>query len=403
MLTLPVPRITSSVILVICFVTSNIPSAVYGVLREQLGFSATMQTLIFAVYVLGMIPALLLTGSLAARMSLQRLMMLGVVLAAVASVGLVDASSFYILLAARLLQGLSNGILTVACTAALYTAIPLRSRRFTALLVTVTGALGGSIGPALGGVVADVFGRTTTAAFVLAVILLLLCLVLLFVHGKSYCPATSQATPAIAADVKTNRPAVGFVEPRRLLLIGMTAALPWAMVGIYQSIGPSIVGAALGSSSLGALGLIVGAVMAAAGVTQLLAQRVPIALSRRIGLGIVLLSIAAFFGMLVTGDTSLAIVAAVATGVGQGFSFLSATREMGALVSDQPQRAGMLMGLYFSMAYTGLAIPSIALGLISDIWGMIPASLVIMGLLGAGCVAMMFSANKTAVQPASAR
>ncbi|MBV6272354.1 MFS transporter [Alcaligenaceae bacterium CGII-47] len=400
--TLPVPRITSAVLLVTCFLTSNIPTAVYGVLREQLGFSATVQTLIFAVYVLGMIPALLLTGTWAARVSLHRLMVLGVVLAAVASGGLVDASSVYVLLASRLLQGFSNGILTVTCTAALYTAVPLRSRRFTALLVTVTGALGGSLGPVLGGIVADAFGRTTSAAFTLAVILLVFCLVLLLVHGKSDRHAVGYETPVAGAEISEVRQPVQHVDPSRsLLLIGLTAALPWATVGIYQSIGPSIVGAALGSSSLGALGLIVGMVMATAGVTQLLAQKVPLVLSRRIGLGIVLLSIAAFFGMLVTGDFRLAVLAAVATGVGHGFSFLSATREMGALVGAQPHRTGMLMGLYFAIAYMGLAIPSIALGLISDLWGLMPASLVVMGGLGCGCVAMMFSSNRMDVCPPS--
>lgn len=258
MLTLPVPRITSAVILVICFVTSNIPTAVYGVLREQLGFSATMQTLIFAVYVLGMIPALLLTGAWTARVSLQRLMLLGVVLAAVASGGLVDASSTTVLLASRLLQGFSNGILTVACTAALYTAVPLRSRRFTALLVTLTAAVGSSIGPALGGAVADVFGRTTSAAFMLAVSLLLLCLVLLLVHGESRGCSVSNETSAVDAETSAAHQALQLADPSRsLLLIGLTAALPWATVGIYQSIGPSIVGVALGSNSLGALGLLV--------------------------------------------------------------------------------------------------------------------------------------------------
>lgn len=398
---LPIPRVTSATVLVVCFLTSNIPTAVYAILREQLGFSATMQTLIFAMYVMGIIPTLLLTGSWMKRVSVRRLMVLGVVLAAVASAGLMNASSTSILLAARFLQGFSNGILTVVGTAALYTAVPVRSPRFTALLITVTAALGGSAGPALGGVVADFFGRTASPAFAVAVILLVLCLVLLGAHGQSRGLVMGSEAPADDAAAKVGRSAAQLVElPRSLPLIGLTAALPWATVGIYLSIGPSIIGAALGAPSLGTLGLIVGIVMAAAGLTQLLVQKVPIALSRRIGLVVVLFSIAAFFGMLVTGSSSLAVVAAVATGVGQGFSFLSATREVGQLVSIQPQRAGVLMGLYFTFAYTGLAVPSIALGLIGDAWGLMPAALVVMGVLASGCVAMMFSANQVAADQA---
>lgn len=46
------------------------------------------------------------------------------------------------------------------------------------------------------------------------------------------------------------------------------------------------------------------------------------------------------------------------------------------------------MSLYFAAAYLGVAVPSIGLGLLADIWGQVPAATTIMGILGACCIAM---------------
>ena len=51
------------------------------------------------------------------------------------------------------------------------------------------------------------------------------------------------------------------------------------------------------------------------------------------------------------------------------------------------------MGRYFSVAYICRGTFTIGLGLVGDLWGMVPSALALLGLLGLGCVAMLFSRN----------
>lgn len=173
-------------------------------------------------------------------------------------------------------------------------------------------------------------------------------------------------------------------------MISLTAGTSWSMVGLYQSIGPGIIGTALGVESLTVLGVIVATMLTVAGAVQVLFQRVPVVLGRRLGLSTLILGIGGFAAMVVTGRLWLAVVAAVGAGVGHGFTYLSATREMGALNRREPLRAAGNMGRYFSVAYICMGTFTIGLGLVGDLWGMVPSAL---ALLGLGCVAMLFSRN----------
>jgi hypothetical protein len=107
-----------------------------------------------------------------------------------------------------------------------------------------------------------------------------------------------------------------------------------------------------------------------------------------------ILGIAGFAAMLVTGQVWLAIIASVGAGVGHGFTYLSATREMGELVRRQPTRAGSLMSRYFAIAYLCMGGFSVGLGVLGDLWSLVPAALVLLTALAAGCGTMLFSRNR---------
>src|SRR3954465_14430766 len=53
--------------LFVLLLDGNLPTPLYGVYRDQFGFSGTTLTLIFAVYTIAVIPALLVFGQLSDR------------------------------------------------------------------------------------------------------------------------------------------------------------------------------------------------------------------------------------------------------------------------------------------------------------------------------------------------
>ncbi|MEV4899879.1 MFS transporter [Citricoccus sp. NPDC055426] len=413
----PVPRVTAFATAVLVFGAVNAPTVLYAAWRAEFGFSATVQTLVYAMYVGGLIPGLLLTGRWLRRHSPRTLMVLAAAASVVAALALALAGGAGMLLAARFIQGLALGVVMSASSAALYGAAPPRARSFTALLVTLTALVGACLGPVLAGALADLSAGTTlpmlvAGACVAAVMLLLL------VHGRSPAPPATPAptgpstgplvlgeagasavvpaeSPAAEPTRETAPASAPMLAPRSHLMISLTAGTSWAMVGLYQSVGPGLIGTALGVESLTVLGGIVAAVLAVAGIVQVSARNVPVQRGRRLGLSALLVGIGGFAAMLATGQVWWALIAAVGAGVGHGFTFFSATQEIGEFNRRRPLGAAASMSRYFTIAYLCLAAFTLLLGIVGDLWAMVPAAVTLLGILAAGCVAMLFSRNAT--------
>ncbi len=389
------PRITSFLAALIAFAAVNAPTVLYAAWREQMGFPATVQTLVYAVYVAGLIPGLILAGRWLRTTPARTLMAWAVAVSVPAALALAVAAGPVMLIAARAVQGLALGVVMTASSAALYQAAPPRSRAFTALLVTLSAILGACLGPMAAGLLADA-SEGTAAPMIGAAMALVAVLVLLIVHV-----AAPAASPVLEPDgaggsAATDRrvPATDGLEPRSHLMISLTAATSWSMIGLYQSVGPGLIGAALEVDSLTALGGIVAIVLGVAGLVQVLARDVAYPVARRLGQVVLILGIAGFAAMLVTGQVWLALIASVGAGVGHGFTYLSATQEMGELVRRQPARTGSLMSRYFAIAYLCMGGFSVGLGIVGDLWALVPAALVLLTALAAGSGAMLFSRNR---------
>jgi MFS family permease len=406
----PVPRTTSFLAAIAVFAAVNAPTVLYAEWRQAMGFAATVQTMVYAIYVLGLIPGLLLGGRWLRRLSPRLLMTAAAGVSVLAALGLALASGPALLLVARALQGAALGVVMSASSAALADAVPPRSRSFTALLITLTAILGASLGPVFAGILTDLSGGTA-AAMVGAAVAVAAAAVLLAVRGRSPAGpvevppvATAEgATPAGSEPPASSGSALPSVPPvpseptfvpRSHLMISLTAAISWSMVGVYQSVGPGLIGAALGVDSLAALGGIVAVVLGVAGLVQVASRGVPVVRGRRLGLSFLVLGIGGFAAMLVTGQLWWAILAAVGAGVGHGFTYLSATQEIGELNRRQPLHAARFMSRYFTIAYACLAVFAVSLGVVGDLWALVPAALVLLAVLAVAAVAMLFSRNR---------
>lgn len=397
----PVPRVTSFLTAVVCFAVTTAPTVLYSVWREQMGFSATVQTVVFAVYVAGLVPGLTLAGALLPRLGPRWLMTAGTAVAVAAALVLAVAPTAPVLVLARLFQGAALGVVMAASSAALHRAAPPRPRAVTALLITLTAAVGASAGPVFAGVLADVTGHGTAAPMLGCAVLLAGCLALLGLHGTTAAAAPPTVPARDAREGGPGKPGPAAdagppPAPRGLMPISLTAGLSWGVVGIYQSVGPGLIGQALGVGSLTALGGIVAVVLTVGGIVQIATRRVPVPRARRLGMGFLLLGIVAFAAMLLTGHLALALAAALCAGVGHGFTYLSATQEIGELIRRHPHRAGSWMSWYFAVAYLCLAVLTVALGVLGDLWNLTCAALVLMGVIAAGCLTMLFSTNRPA-------
>ena len=94
----------------ILFVGTTIPTPLYRVYQEELHFSSGTLTLIFAIYVLFLLPSLLVFGRISDRVGRRTVLLFGFTVAALAAAIFAGAESLFSLFVARALQGIATGV-----------------------------------------------------------------------------------------------------------------------------------------------------------------------------------------------------------------------------------------------------------------------------------------------------
>ena len=131
--------------------SANLATPLYAVRARQFGFSTAVLALIFAVYALVLVPALLLFGQLSDRLGRRVVIAIGLGLAALALLLSALAAGTAWLFAARAMLGVAQGVLSGAATAALAELNPAGEPRRAALLATLSQVGGAATGVLLGG------------------------------------------------------------------------------------------------------------------------------------------------------------------------------------------------------------------------------------------------------------
>lgn len=333
---------------------SNIPTALYGLYRADLGFSPLTQTAIFAVYVATLVPALFLLGPLSDRTGRRPVLLAGLLTGALGA-----APTTGWLFAGRLLQGLSIGACSAAGAAALLEHVPAGNPRRAARAATVTGAAGCALGPIWAGLAAEYLPLplvTPYAVFVLALVPALLAL---------------WALP----DTATTRPRGRLLElprvPAAIRSVFVRAALPvaasWAVAGLFLSVVPSWTTDLLGTSNL-LVGAIAASLMLLCSVTTQLSMRGTDPLTaQRIGLACNLVGVIGLAFVGAASSLGLLLAVTVCVGIGHGLTFAGGMQRVSAAIATGARdTGGAVLAAFFTCAYTGMALSSLAVGLLMN-------------------------------------
>src|SRR5689334_16521561 len=99
---------------ILLMATTSAPSPIYPIYLQRWGFSMTILTIVFAVYVAGLATALLTVGSLSDHLGRRPVLITSLLVAATATAIFWTANGVLSLLIARLVQGLATGTATGA-------------------------------------------------------------------------------------------------------------------------------------------------------------------------------------------------------------------------------------------------------------------------------------------------
>ncbi|MEO6882008.1 MAG: MFS transporter [Mycobacteriaceae bacterium] len=331
------------------------PSPLYVVYQSELGFSALTLTLVFGVYSLALLVALVTVGSVSDHVG-RRPVLVGALLAGAAAMVLflLPAATGW-LLAARSLQGLATGAVLGAVSATLVDLAPPGNPRLAAM-VTSTATSGGLVLGALGaGLLVEYAPGPTRTVFVV----LLVAFVLLAVGVL----AVGETVEKMVGAWASLRPVISFpsrIRPQVLALLPCLVAT-WALGGFYLSLGPSVAASVLGVSNH----LVGGAVIAALNVPGVAAalwlRDADAHRAMSGGSTVFALGVGATVGGVALGSTWGFLLGTGVAGLGFGAAILGVFRVLGEL-ADPRERAGLFAAAYV-MSYLAYSAPAVVAGL----------------------------------------
>lgn len=347
---------------------TTLPTPLYGLYREQIGFSELVVTVVFAVYAIGVITALLVAGDFSDVLGRRPVLFAALALSLLSAVCFLFESGLPLLFAGRLLSGFSAGLLSGAATAAVLELAPPDRRARAGLAATAANMGGLGCGPLLSGVLAQYAPWPLRLPFLVHIVLLL----------AAY--AVARALPETVA-VRSPRPPLrpqGMVvpPPTRAAFVpaGLAAFAGFSLLGLFTAVAPSFLAMTLGERNLAVDGLVVFSVFCASTAGQMLMGRLGVRRALPAGCLALTAGMAVVAASLVVESLPVLVVGALVGGLGQGMSFRAGLTGVSAVAPDEHR--GATISAFFVAAYVGISVPVVGVGALSLALGLRDAGVV---------------------------
>jgi MFS family permease len=340
----------------VVMVATTLPTPLYAIYAARLSLQPLMIAVIYAVYAIGVVAALLCFGRLADQVGRKPVLLAAVALSAISGVVFMATNDLPGLFAGRLLSGLSAGLVTGAATAYISELDGHHPRG--GLLATVANMGGLGLGPLIAGVLAEHGPAPTTLPYGVGVALLIPALLVLRV------PDTVK--PQRSTGVRDWFRPQGVGVPSELRAPFTAAAIGgfvgFALLGFITALVGSFLANGLSDHSHQTAGVVSFLVFAAAATAQVGAGQLSPHRASLIGLAIVPLGLGLVTAALPTRSLALFVIGALIGGFGVGFAFHAGVVSITARAPDE--RRGEVLSTFFVVAYVGLTVPVVGAGLL---------------------------------------
>ncbi|MEE1782261.1 MFS transporter [Streptomyces sp. SP17BM10] len=364
----------------VCMTGTTLPTPLYGLYQERIGFSELTVTVVFAVYAFAVIGVLLLVGDVSDTVGRRPVLLSGLGFAACSAVVFLAADSVALLCLGRLLSGLSAGLFTGTATAYVLELAPARHQGRAGFAATAANMGGLGCGPLLSGLLSQYAPHPLVLPFVVHLVLLAASFALVLRLPE---------TVAAPRPLRSARPRRAELPPpvRRVFVPAALAAFAgFSLLGLFTSVSPAFLAEGLGVRNRAVVGLVVFTAFLASTLGQLLVPRLGTARAIPLGCLVLIAGLALLAGSLAWAVLALLVLAALVGGAGQGMGLRGAVGEVAA-ASPAEHRGGALSAL-FVVAYFGISVPVIGVGLLTGPLGLADA-----GLVFAACMALLAAAS----------
>jgi MFS family permease len=340
---------------------STVPSPLYGLYQARDGFSSFTVTIVYAAYAAGVIAALLLAGHVSDWHGRRRVLLPAIGVSVLSAVVFLLWRDVPGLLLARVVNGLSVGVVAATATAwlaELHAAGRPDAPAGNAQLIATAVNLGGlGLGPVVSGFLAQWVGSPLTVPYVVFLVVLTVALVVVALSPET----RDRADPLPAYRVQR----VSVPEHARgaFFAAATGAFLAFGALGLFTGLASTFLVGTLHHRSHALAGITVFIVFAAGVALQIAMRRAALRRVLEVGgaamvVGMALLAVAVW---LPTPSLALFLVGGALTGAGGGSVFKGT---VGTVVTITPAetRAEALAGLFLA-GYVGLSLPVVGAGI----------------------------------------
>ena len=340
-------------IIVSLLAASSAPTPLYATYQGLWHFTPITTTVVFGVYALTVLAALLVLGRLSDHVGRRPVLLAALAVQVVSLVLFTTADGVTGLLAARIVQGLSTGAALGAIGAGLLDIDRTRG--------TLANAASPGTGTGTGAILSALAVRYLPAPTHL-IYLVLIGVIVVQAAGVALMSETATPAPGALASLRPKITLPRTVRAHVLAAAPVVFAV-WALAALYGALGPALVQALTGSADviLGGLSL---TVLTAFGVGAVLALRAAAARTVMItGIIALVTGVAITLLALTLRSPAVFFAGTAVSGIGFGSGFQGGVRTVVPQVAVH-ERAGVL-SLLFVVSYLGLGVPAVAAGFLA--------------------------------------
>jgi MFS family permease len=339
----------------------TVPSPLYGLYQHRDGFSTFTITLIFAAYSVGTAVSLFLAGHISDWYGRKTILLPGVALSALSAIVFLVWRALPGLYVARILSGLSVGMVAAASTAYM-TELHVKSRPEASLRRAQVGGTVANVGGlGLGALVAGLLAEYVSAPLTTTYIVFLVALAVA-VAALLLCPET-YARPVPLPHYRPQRISIPPAARGQYAAAILAAFIAFAGIGLFTGLAGTFLVGTLHRTSVALSGTTVFIAFAAAVFSQfatLTWRTKPILATGMVTLlvGAALTVLAAWLS---TPSLTAFLLGGVITGAGAGAIFKGSMVTV-IMIAEPANRAEAVAGLLLA-GYVGLSLPVVGIGI----------------------------------------
>jgi len=353
----------------VAFMGSTVITPLYVLYQRRFGFSEITLTLVYAVYVVGNLLALMVFGRLSDQVGRRPVGLAAIAIAGLAAVLFLAADGTAWIFGGRVLSGLAVGLASGTGTAWLAELFGERRRPLATLAASCANFVGIAIGPLLAGLLAQYAPWPQSLCYIVYLAILVGAAVLVALAHE-----TVQDRAHRLGDISF-RPRLGLPGKTRAQFVApaITAFGTFALVGFYAALIPSILAGRLAIANRAVSGAVVCELFVVATLAMLATRRVGSRAAMTGGLvlllaALLLLVLAQWFASL-----PLLLVATAGAGLSAALGYRGSLEIINEIAPAE--RRAEVVSAYYICSFIGNSLPVIGVGVVTVLAGAMAASI----------------------------